>query len=68
MQLAHSNLVWATDITFVPMPVGFLYLVAIIDWFSRYVPAWTLSNTLDMGFCLAALDAALSEQQPCVFN
>jgi putative transposase len=68
MQLGHSNLVWSTDITYVPMPVGFLYLVAIIDWYSRYVLAWALSNTLDTGFCLQALDAALSDQQPCVFN
>jgi putative transposase len=68
MQLTHSNLVWATDITYVPMPVGFLYLVAIIDWYSRYVLAWRLSNTLDTGFCLDALDAALADQQPCVFN
>jgi len=68
MELAHSNLVWATDITYVPMPVGFLYLVAIIDWYSRYVLAWRLSNTLDTGFCLDALDAALADQQPCVFN
>ena len=68
MQLTHSNLVWATDITYVPMPVGFLYLVAIIDWYSRYVLAWRLSNTLDTGFCLDALDVALADQQPCVFN
>jgi putative transposase len=68
MQLGHSNLVWSTDITYVPMPLGFLYLVAIIDWYSRYVLAWALSNTLDTGFCLEALDAALGEQQPCVFN
>ena len=68
MQLGHSNLVWATDITYVPMPIGFLYLVAIIDWYSRYVLAWALSNTLDTRFCLQALDDALAEHQPCVFN
>jgi putative transposase len=68
MQLGHSNLVWSTDITYVPMPVGFLYLMAIIDWYSRYVLAWALSNTLDTGFCLEALDSALRDQQPCVFN
>ena len=68
MQLAHSNLVWATDITYVPMSVGFLYLVAIIDWYSRYVLTWRLSNTLDTQFCLDALDVALTDQQPCVFN
>jgi putative transposase len=42
LSLSHSNLVWSTDITFVPMPVGFMYLVAIIDWYSRYVLSWTL--------------------------
>lgn len=68
LKLTHANLVWSTDITFVPMPVGFMYLVAIIDWYSRYVLAWKLSNTLDTLFCLAALDEALSEQQPCIFN
>ncbi len=68
LQLGHSNLVWSTDITYLPMPVGFLYLVAIIDWYSRYVLAWGLSNTLDTDFCLEALDSALLEQQPCVFN
>jgi putative transposase len=44
--------VWSTDITYVPMPQGFMYLVAIIDWYSRYVLSWRLSNTLDVGFCL----------------
>lgn len=44
--------VWSTDITYVPMPQGFMYLVAIIDWYSRYVLSWPLSNTLDVGFCL----------------
>jgi putative transposase len=68
MQLGHSNLVWSTDITYVPMPLGFLYLVAIIDWYSRYVLAWALSNTLDTAFCLEALDSALRDQRPCVFN
>jgi len=68
MVLNHSNLVWSTDITFVPMPVGFMYLVAIIDWYSRYVLAWGLSNTIDTPFCLDALDHALAVAQPCIFN
>lgn len=68
MTLAHSNLVWATDITYVPMPMGFMYLVAILDWYSRYVLAWRLSNTLDTAFCIEALEAALTAQEPCVFN
>lgn len=68
LALSHSNLVWSADITFVPMPVGFMYLVAIIDWYSRYVLAWRLSNTLDTPFCLEALDSALVTAQPCIFN
>jgi len=60
---------WAADITFIPMPIGFLYLVAIIDWYSRYVLAWQLSNTLDAAFCLEALEAALQHQTaPRIFN
>ena len=51
--------VWSTDITYVPLRHGFLYLVAVMDWYSRYVLAWRLSNTLDGGFCLEALDEAL---------
>jgi putative transposase len=56
----RPNQVWAADITYIPMARGFLYLVAIVDWFSRAVLAWRLSNTMDVGFCLAALDDALS--------
>lgn len=60
--------VWATDITYVPMPMGFMYLVVIMDWFSRYVLAWELSNTLEVDFCLAALERALAQGQPEIFN
>jgi len=66
--LNHSNLVWSADITFVPMPVGYMYLVAIIDWFSRFVLAWRLSNTLDTPFCLDALETALRAGSPGIFN
>jgi len=68
MVLRHSNLVWSADITFVPMPVGFMYLVAIIDWYSRFVLAWRLSNTIDTPFCLDALAIALADGAPCIFN
>jgi len=54
------NQAWCVDITYVPMTLGFMYLVAIMDWFSRYVVAWAVSNTLDLGFCLDALEHALS--------
>lgn len=60
--------VWSTDITYVRMPHGFLYLVAIIDWYSRYVLAWELSNTLDTSFCLAALEDAFTGGRPEIFN
>ena len=56
------------DITFVRMHRGFLYLVAILDWYSRYVLSWELSNTLDGAFCLAALEEALAQAQPEIFN
>jgi putative transposase len=60
--------VWASDITYIPMAQGFLYLVAIMDWYSRYVVAWKLSNTMDTDFCVAALEEALSKGIPEVFN
>lgn len=68
MKIIRPDQVWSTDITYVPMQQGFLYLVAIIDWFSRYVISWRLSNTLDIGFCLEALDEALTKKQPEIFN
>jgi putative transposase len=64
----RPNQVWCSDITYVPMPVGFMYLVVVMDWFSRYVLAWELSNTLDVSFCVAALERALARCQPEIFN
>jgi putative transposase len=60
--------VWSTDITYIPMPMGFMYLTAVIDWYSRFVLSWRLSNTLDVEFCLEALEEALSRGCPEVFN
>lgn len=60
--------VWSADITYLPMPSGFLYLVATIDWYSRYVVAWRLSNTLEGWFCEEMLGEALSVGKPEVFN
>ena len=60
--------VWASDITYVPMRHGFLYLVAVMDWFSRHVLSWRLSNTLEGTFCVEALESALSESRPAIFN
>ena len=56
------------DITYLPMARGFLYLVAVMDWHSRYVLSWRLSNTLEAGFCAEALEEALGQGQPEVFN
>jgi putative transposase len=66
--IERPNQVWSADITYVPMASGFMYLAATIDWFSRYVVAWRLSNTLDGSFCLEMLDDALSRGRPAVFN
>jgi putative transposase len=60
--------VWSTDITYVPLSQGFMYLAAVIDWYSRYVLAWRLSNTLDGSFCLEMLEEALGRGRPEVFN
>ncbi len=69
LAIAEPNHVWAADITYVPMACGFLYLVAIIDWASRAVLAWRLSNTIDSGFCVAALEEAmLRHGKPKIFN
>ena len=68
LEIKRPNQVWAADITYVPMPHGFMYLVAIMDWFSRFVVAWQLSNTLDGAFCVDALRHALLHGQPEIFN
>lgn len=66
--IIEPDQVWSADITYIRMNKGFLYLVAIIDWYSRYVLSWELSNTLDADFCLRALDKALLISQPEIFN
>ena len=67
--ITEPNHVWASDITYIPMARGFLYLVAVIDWASRAVLAWRLSNTMDTSFCIAALEEALARHgTPRVFN
>ena len=68
MKITRPNQVWAADITYIPMARGFLYLVAIIDWYSRYVLSWKLSNTLDANFCVEALEEALEKGKPEIFN
>jgi putative transposase len=66
--ITEVNDVWSTDITYIRLRQGFLYLVAVLDWYSRYVLAWELSNTLDTSFCLQALEAALRQGQPRIVN
>jgi putative transposase len=68
LKITRPNQVWAADITYIPMARGFLYLIAIIDWYSRYVLSWRLSNTLDAGFCVEALEEALRKGRPDIFN
>jgi putative transposase len=68
LRVTRPNQVWAAGITYIPMARGFLYLVAIIDWYSRYVLSWRLSNTLDAGFCVEALEEALKKGRPGIFN
>ena len=68
MKITRPNQVWAADITYIPMARGFLYLVAIMDWYSRYVLSWRLSNTMTADFCLDALEEALSQGTPDIFN
>ena len=68
VKIERPDQVWSTDITYVPLAQGFLFLAAVIDWYSRYVLAWRLSNTLDGSFCLDLLEEALSHGQPEVFN
>jgi len=62
------NQVWSTDITYIRLEKGFIYLVAVMDWYSRYVLSWEVSNTLDVNFCLEALATALAQGTPEIFN
>jgi putative transposase len=69
MDINQPNMVWATDITYIPMKRGFMYLVAVMDWYSRKVLSWQLSNTLDADFCVAALEEAIDRYDaPEIFN
>jgi putative transposase len=68
MKITQPDQVWAADITYIPMKRGFLYLVGIIDWYSRCVLSWRLSNTLEADFCVAALKDALKKGKPEIFN
>jgi putative transposase len=68
VKIIRPNHVWATDITYIRLVRGWMYLVAIVDWFSRYVVSWAVSTTLDVAFCLDALERALHTGKPEIFN
>lgn len=68
VRIRQNNHVWSTDITYLPLQGGFMYLVAVIDWFSRFILSWQLSNTLETHFCVAALELAFEHGQPKIFN
>jgi putative transposase len=68
VEISRPDQVWSSDITYVPLHHGFLYLTAVIDWCSRYVLSWRLSNTLEGSFCLEALEEALARATPEIFN
>ena len=68
LKITRPNQVWAADITYIPMQKGFLYLVVILDWYSRHILSWRLSNTLENNFCLEALREALQQGKPEIFN
>ena len=68
VRVERINQVWCTDITYIRMRHGWLYLVAMMDWFSRYVLSWKLSITLEVDFCLDALEQALTRAKPEIFN
>ena len=68
LEINRPDQVWCTDITYIPMQLGFLYLVAVMDWYSRFVISWRLSNSLDVDFCIDALEEALSSGKPEIFN
>ena len=68
MSIERCNQVWSCDIPYIRLAHGFIYLMAVIDWFSRYVLSWEISNTLDTSFCLEALNRALIVATPEIFN
>ncbi|WP_152006604.1 IS3 family transposase [Desulfoluna spongiiphila] len=68
VSIDRVNQVWSTDITYIPMQHGFMYLTAVLEWYSRYVLAWEISNTLESTFCVSALQKALMRGTPEIFN
>jgi len=68
LTIEKPDQVWCSDITYIPMKKGFVYLVAVMDWHSRYIVSWRLSNSMDTSFCTEALEDALAQGTPGIFN
>jgi len=69
VEITHANQVWSTDISYIPLGKGFLYLTAVIDWYSRKILSWRLSNTMDVDFCMNVVrDAMMRYGKPKIFN
>lgn len=68
IKIIYPNQVWATDLTYIKLSGGFVYLIAIIDWFSRFIIDWQISNTMDVELCLNSLNRALKVNRPLIFN
>jgi putative transposase len=68
MKVSRVNQIWSADITYVRLLGGFVYLVAIIDWYSRYVLSWEVSTTMESEFCVSALNRSLQVAKPEIFN
>jgi len=68
LTIDHPDQVWCTDLTYIRMQHGFVYLVAVMDWYSRYVLSWEISTTLDASFCVRTLEESLSSSRPEIFN
>lgn len=68
LEINRPDQVWCCDITYIPLRLGFLYLVAVMDWFSRFVVSWRLSNSMDVDFCIEALEDAFAQGKPEIFN
>src|SRR5205823_3601664 len=68
LNIVKPNQVWATDITYIKIPTGYIYLMAIIDLYSRFILSWQISNSMDLTFCINILDQALAISKPCILN
>ena len=68
VDVTHPDHVWCTDITYIPLRCGFMYLVAVMDWYSRYILSWRVLNSLDTSFCVDALEEALNRSRPEIFS